>query len=1307
MTTWTLRSLFRMGGDQGSQNSPKISRQRDRQWRKRRAARDQYSPEALEQRAMMAVVAPAYEVSQDWGSGFQAEIELQNLDVVAVNDWTISFDYAADISSIWNAAIVARDGDRYTIENAGWNADLAAGQTVAFGFIGAGDSTAPSNFLVNGEPIDGLPSQPEPITPDPVAPAPVEPEPTDPETDEPAPGDPTAPASSLSAEFNVVSDWGSGFTGDVTVRNDSDASLEGWNVSFDFAGEISSIWNAEILSRNGSTYNVRGLNWNDGIAAGGSVSFGFTATPGGAAAVLDQFLISGVNNGPTPIAPAPDPTPLPTPEPTPAPDPAPAPVDGSGRTFLANPAAPDIVDFNPAVDRLDFADISVHNLIVGKTEAGEVAIINPWAWTPEYLVLSGVGFDDLGIENYGIVGNEHLRQDLGGVISWELGVGPREAGTVYVRSHEYGVRERVEDFDPAVNKLSFLYFGTRERLSVDDTAEGVLISVEPTGQSVLLVGVAKADLVPANIEFHHDQIVEDRLEEPFGFTVEQVAMVSRSALLTPLAPEGAITDGHQTSPGSVNPHDGHDHDHGDMPMPTDPVITDPEPTDPVMPPTDGHDGHDDMTPPASTGDFIDITTWGMFHGSNDNSHSDELVGGRTAITTEAMVAYNNLRAFLGLPALVVEDVGSWAFAEQLTNNAEAYGDDLKGVGLYYAMQGAKVGWIAQDVYDPQILADIQRTARLGDPADVMEMVRQYGIDGYADFLEQNGFVESFINTLKMEPHYGGWMHGRTHGYRSIEGVAINHDLNHLTVLSWDQTQPFMNDTFDWPQWPALDVSDSGVIEYYQSMVVLGDPVGLNMESVAGPADQPASPTDPVVTDPDPTDPAPTDPAPSDPVVAEPGPVAPADPSALPIANHDKVLAAYFPEWGIYGRDYQLADVPADQLTHLIYAFADLNAAGEMTLFDSYAATEKRFSAEESVTGEADLWYYPPEDPRSEQTIWGNFNQLALLKEQYPHLTMSIAVGGWTLSDHFSTVTATQAGRDTFSDSIVEFLTTYQVFDGIDFDWEYPGGGGEAGNSVSPDDGANYALLLADVRAKLDDLGSQLGRTYEISVASPAGLDKIANFNLAGLAPSVDFFNVMTYDFHGTWEDTTGHQAAFTGDPNGYDIETAVSAYLDAGVAPEQIVLGAPIYTRAWSGVADGGDGGYDEAASGAAPGTFEAGNYDYKDLLSQINAGAGWELYWDDNAQASYLYNAELDIFSSFETTTSIALKAEWADAMGLGGMMFWDLSNDATGSPDSLISAAFRSMVLEEDLAEIAADSGLPDPTVIGGDGVIGPLPL
>ena len=244
--------------------------------------------------------------------------------------------------------------------------------------------------------------------------------------------------------------------------------------------------------------------------------------------------------------------------------------------------------------------------------------------------------------------------------------------------------------------------------------------------------------------------------------------------------------------------------------------------------------HDDMghgTSHANSDLYQDINVWGNFHGSNHNSEHDELVGGRTAITTEALVAYNAVRAFAGLQSATIEQVGQWAFDNQLTNNSQAWGNDLQGVGLWYAMQGAKVAWIADESYDPQILADIQRTARLGNPDDVIQMVRAHGHKGFADFLQQNNLQESFINTLKMEPHYGGWMHGRTHGFLNIENGAIAHDINHLTVLGWDQSQPFMNDTFDWPQWPALNVDDQTVINYYQSIVSLGNPLADNLESL--------------------------------------------------------------------------------------------------------------------------------------------------------------------------------------------------------------------------------------------------------------------------------------------------------------------------------------------------------------------------------------------------------------------------------------------------------------------------------------------
>ncbi len=166
-------------------------------------------------------------------------------------------------------------------------------------------------------------------------------------------------------------------------------------------------------------------------------------------------------------------------------------------------------------------------------------------------IVQEVQIADLTMANFGIVGNEHLRQDLGGVMSWELGIGPREADTVYVRSHEYGVSEVIDNFDPGTMKISFLYFGTRERLSVEDTSAGLVISSLPTGQSMTLTGVTKADLIPGLIEFHHDQVVEDNLEIPFGYSAEQVTLVSRAGLLTPDAPAGAGTDWFQTRLGDM------------------------------------------------------------------------------------------------------------------------------------------------------------------------------------------------------------------------------------------------------------------------------------------------------------------------------------------------------------------------------------------------------------------------------------------------------------------------------------------------------------------------------------------------------------------------------------------------------------------------------------------------------------------------------------------------------------------------------------------------------------------------------------
>jgi len=284
--------------------------------------------------------------------------------------------------------------------------------------------------------------------------------------------------------------------------------------------------------------------------------------------------------------------------------------DLGGVTWAAEFGSDDIVGFNPDADQIEFGNASVHGLILTMTPAGEPVIDNPWG--PDMQILQGVQLSELGVENFGVVGNEHLRQDLGGILSWETGVGPREADTVYIRSHEYGAFEVIDGFDPATQKISFLYFGTRERLSVEDTPDGMVISSLPSGQGFLFSGVSKSDLIAGNLEFHHDQVMEDNLEAPFGLDQNDVSLVSREALLTPEAPPGETTDGHQVREGvGVSP---------DPETPETPDTPD-TPDDPVVPPSTS----DDIVLGAGTGTVQVTWDWGrVFAVQNFNPAEDIL-----------------------------------------------------------------------------------------------------------------------------------------------------------------------------------------------------------------------------------------------------------------------------------------------------------------------------------------------------------------------------------------------------------------------------------------------------------------------------------------------------------------------------------------------------------------------------------------------------------------------------------------------------------------------------------------------------------
>jgi len=349
------------------------------------------------------------------------------------------------------------------------------------------------------------------------------------------------------------------------------------------------------------------------------------------------------------------------------------------------------------------------------------------------------------------------------------------------------------------------------------------------------------------------------------------------------------------------------------------------------------------------------------------------------------------------------------------------------------------------------------------------------------------------------------------------------------------------------------------------------------------------------------------------------------------------IIGYYPSWSIYDRRYLVTDIAAGKLTHLNYAFANISEDGEIALGDPHADTQ---------------FVYPGGEGG------GNFRQLQRLKQAYPHLKTLISVGGWTWSGRFSDVALTAASREKFARSCAEFVSRYG-FDGVDIDWEYPTGGGAQGNIERPEDPMNFVLLLQSLREYLNDQAARDERRYLLTIAAGASSRAYAPLDWPRIHPLLDFINVMTYDFSGSWSAVTGFNAPlYDSSPvpvEGGSMHTTVQAMLALGIPPEKLVPGVPFYGRGWAGVPPQNNG-LHQPFEGLPPGTTE-GYFSYHELASSY-AGK-FARFWHDNAQVPWLYDAGTRVMISYDDPQSIRLKAAYARQHGLGGIMFWELSSD------------------------------------------------
>lgn len=428
-------------------------------------------------------------------------------------------------------------------------------------------------------------------------------------------------------------------------------------------------------------------------------------------------------------------------------------------------------------------------------------------------------------------------------------------------------------------------------------------------------------------------------------------------------------------------------------------------------------------------------------------------------------------------------------------------------------------------------------------------------------------------------------------------------------------------------------------------------------------------------------------------------------SALPISSQveqskvqanktdfDRKIVGYFPEWAYRSAEhnyFNVTDLQWDSLTHIQYSFAMVDpSTNKITLGDKFAALEEDFKG-------MDLSYNGQKIELDTSLPYkGHFNVLQQMKKKYPDVELLMSVGGWAGSRGFYTMLDTDEGINTFVQSCVDFVRQYN-FDGIDIDFEFPSSTSQSGN---PEDfdvseprrktiNARYNIMMKKLNQALDKAAEEDNKQYRLTAAVSASSWVLGGVDSNEYAKELDFLSIMSYDYHGGWNEFVENQANIYPDPA--DRETANMImpvlgmdwsykYYRGVLSPEKILMGIPYYTRGWENVQGGNGSGLHGTSRTPATGKYNLwGDLDKNG--NQIPAGANplWhvlnlmeqdpnlKVHWDDVGKVPYVWQNDEKVFLTFENEQSIDERLKYIEEKNLGGALIWVMDGDYGLNPN------------------------------------------
>ncbi len=261
----------------------------------------------------------------------------------------------------------------------------------------------------------------------------------------------------------------------------------------------------------------------------------------------------------------------------------------------------------------------------------------------------------------------------------------------------------------------------------------------------------------------------------------------------------------------------------------------------------------------------------------------------------------------------------------------------------------------------------------------------------------------------------------------------------------------------------------------------------------------------------------------------------------------------------------------------------------------------------------------------------------------------ISLGGAGQSGAFAGIAADSAMRAAFAANLLTYVTVHH-YDGADLDWESP---------VSSADRANEVALVRTIRTTFNTVNTPLLLTMAVGPTGYSG----QWHDFTSLMQYVDWFNAMTYDFHGSWSTHSGHNAPLYAPSSDYDgsVDQGIF-YLQRtrGISTSQLVLGLPFYGQKFTS----------SALYGSSTGATAILYSGVVPLLSQ-----GWNRVWDAVSRVPYLTGPSNNGIVSYDDSLSITLKCEYATSHGLAGVMIWALGEDMIAGKQPLMDAVENAM--------------------------------